>query len=91
MTGPMFMVFGILAGAIVLFAWGRRPRVVIVAILVVLALMLSWVLTRVKHWRLWGSGRCSDRRNLCRPVGPGSCNVWAEAVMKWAAMAICRR
>src|SRR5215468_204944 len=44
MTGPMFTVFGILAGAIVLFAWGR-PRVDIVAILVVLALMLSRVLT----------------------------------------------
>ena len=44
MTGPMLIVFGILAGAIVLFAWGR-PRVDIVAILVVLALMLSRVLT----------------------------------------------
>ena len=44
MTSPMLMVFGILAGAIVLFAWGR-PRVDIVAILVVLALMLSQVLT----------------------------------------------
>jgi hypothetical protein len=44
MTGPMLMVFGILGGAIVLFAWGR-PRVDIVAILVVLALMLSRVLT----------------------------------------------
>ena len=44
MTGPMFTVFGILAGAIALFAWGR-PRVDIVAILVVLALMLSRVLT----------------------------------------------
>jgi di/tricarboxylate transporter len=40
----MFTVFGILAGAIALFAWGR-PRVDIVAILVVLALMLSRVLT----------------------------------------------
>ncbi len=40
----MLTVFGILAGAIVLFAWGR-PRVDIVAILVVLALMLSRVLT----------------------------------------------
>jgi di/tricarboxylate transporter len=40
----MLMVFGILAGAIVLFAWGR-PRADIVAILVVLALMLSRVLT----------------------------------------------
>ena len=44
MTGPMLMVFGILGGAIVLFAWGR-PRVDIVAILVVLALILSRVLT----------------------------------------------
>ena len=38
------MVFGILAGAIVLFAWGR-PRVDVVAVLVVLALILSRVLT----------------------------------------------
>jgi di/tricarboxylate transporter len=44
MTGPMLIVFGILAGAIGLFAWGR-PRVDIVAILVVLALILSRVLT----------------------------------------------
>jgi di/tricarboxylate transporter len=44
MTGPMLMVFGVLAGAIVLFAWGR-PRVDIVAIFVVLALILSHVLT----------------------------------------------
>jgi di/tricarboxylate transporter len=40
----MLMVFGILAGAIVLFAWGR-PRVDVVAVLVVLALILSQVLT----------------------------------------------
>ena len=40
----MLIVFGILAGAVGLFAWGR-PRVDIVAILVVLALMLSRVLT----------------------------------------------
>ena len=44
MTEPMLIVFGVLAGAIVLFAWGR-PRADIVAILVVLALMLSGVLT----------------------------------------------
>jgi hypothetical protein len=44
MSAPMLTVCGILAGAIVLFAWGR-PRVDIVAILVVLALMLSRVLT----------------------------------------------
>jgi di/tricarboxylate transporter len=44
MTGPMLMVLGILAGAVGLFAWGR-PRVDIVAILVVLALILSRVLT----------------------------------------------
>src|SRR6478736_724321 len=44
MTGPMLMVFGTLGGAIVLFAWGR-PRVDIVAILVVLARILSRVLT----------------------------------------------
>ena len=44
MTGPMLIVFGILAGAIALFASGRlRPDVV--AILVVLALNLSGVLT----------------------------------------------
>src|SRR6516165_1111768 len=44
MTGPMLTVFGILAGAIALFAWGR-PRADIVSILVVLALVLSHVLT----------------------------------------------
>ncbi len=44
MTDEMLIVFGILAGAGGLFAWGR-PRVDIVAILVVLALMLSRVLT----------------------------------------------
>jgi di/tricarboxylate transporter len=53
MTGPMLMVFGILASAIVLFAWGR-PRVDIVAILVVLALMISRVLT--PHEALAGFG-----------------------------------
>ena len=53
MTGPMLMVFGILAGAIVLFASGR-PRADIVAILVVLALMLSRVLT--PHEALAGFG-----------------------------------
>jgi len=47
------MVFAILAGAIVLFAWGR-PRVDVVAILVVLALMLSRVLT--PHEALAGFG-----------------------------------
>jgi hypothetical protein len=71
MTGPMFTVFGILAGAIALFAWGR-PRVDIVAILVVLALMLSRVLTpREAFAGIWGSGRCSDRRNLYRRRGVG--------------------
>jgi di/tricarboxylate transporter len=44
MTSAMLLVFGILTGAIVLFAWGR-PRVDIVAVLVVLALILSRVLT----------------------------------------------
>src|ERR1700756_2555961 len=44
MTDQMLIVFGILAGAVGLFAWGR-PRVDIVAILVVLSLMLSGVLT----------------------------------------------
>jgi di/tricarboxylate transporter len=44
MTHQMLIVFGVLAGAIALFAWGR-PRADIVAILVVLALMLSRVLT----------------------------------------------
>ena len=37
-------VFGVLAGAVALFAWGR-PRPDVVAILVVLALNLSGVLT----------------------------------------------
>ena len=44
MTDQMLIVFGILAGAVGLFAWGR-PRADIVAIFVVLALMLSRVLT----------------------------------------------
>ena len=44
MTEPMLIVFGVLAGAIGLFAWGRL-RADIVALLVVLALMLSGVLT----------------------------------------------
>lgn len=44
MTDPMLIVFGVLAGAVVLFAIGR-PRPDIVAIIVVLALMLGGVLT----------------------------------------------
>ncbi|PZV16946.1 MAG: SLC13 family permease [Pseudanabaena sp.] len=44
MTEPILIVLGTLAGAIFLFAWGR-PRADIVAILVLLALMLSQVLT----------------------------------------------
>ena len=44
MTDQMLIVFGVLAGAVGLFSWGR-PRADIVAILVVLALMLSRVLT----------------------------------------------
>src|SRR6202035_3865780 len=52
-TGPMLMVYGLLASATMLFA-GGRPRVDIVAILVVLALMLSRVLT--PHEALAGFG-----------------------------------
>src|SRR5262245_19648488 len=44
MTDQMLIVFGVLAGAVVLFAWGRL-RSDFVAILVVLALTLSGVLT----------------------------------------------
>jgi len=44
MTDQMLIVFSVLAGAVGLFAWGR-PRADIVAILVVVALMLSRVLT----------------------------------------------
>ena len=44
MTNQILTVFGVLVGAIALFAWGRI-RVDIVAILVMLALMLSHVLT----------------------------------------------
>ena len=44
MTEQMLIVFGVLAGAVGVFAWGRI-RADIVAILVVLALMLSGVLT----------------------------------------------
>jgi di/tricarboxylate transporter len=44
MTEQTLIVFGVLACAVGLFAWGR-PRADIVAVLVVLALMLSRVLT----------------------------------------------
>src|SRR5262249_60401414 len=44
MKDQMLLVFGVLAGAVALFAWGR-PRSDVVAILVVLALMVSRVLT----------------------------------------------
>jgi di/tricarboxylate transporter len=44
MLDQILIVFGVLAGAVGLFAWGR-PRADIVAILVVLALMLTRVLT----------------------------------------------
>jgi di/tricarboxylate transporter len=44
MTEGILIVFGVLAVAVALFAWGR-PRTDVVAILVVLALMLSGVLT----------------------------------------------
>ena len=44
MTNQILIVFGVLIGAIALFGWGRI-RVDIVAVLVVLALMLSHVLT----------------------------------------------
>jgi di/tricarboxylate transporter len=44
MTDQMLIVFGVLVGAVGLFAWGR-PRADVVAILVVLALMLTRVLT----------------------------------------------
>ena len=44
MTDQILIVFGVLAGAVALFAWGR-PRSDVVAILVVLALNLSGVLT----------------------------------------------
>ncbi len=44
MTQPMLIVLGILAGAIALWSWGR-PRADIVAVLIVLGLMLSGVLT----------------------------------------------
>ena len=44
MTEQMLIVFGVLVGAVWLFGWGR-PRADIVALLVVLALMLTRVLT----------------------------------------------
>ena len=44
MTDQMLIVFGVLIGAVGLFAWGRL-RADIVAILVVLSLMLTRVLT----------------------------------------------
>jgi di/tricarboxylate transporter len=54
MTGQMLIVFGILAGAVGLFAWGR-PRADIVAILVALALMLTHVLTPEESLAGFGS------------------------------------
>jgi di/tricarboxylate transporter len=54
MTGQMQIVFGILGGAIALFAWGR-PRADIVAILVALTLMLSHVLTPEESLAGFGS------------------------------------
>jgi len=44
MMDQMLIVFGVLAGAVGLFAWGRL-RADVVAILVVLALMVTRVLT----------------------------------------------
>src|SRR5512137_1723886 len=44
MTEQMMIVFGILAGAVALWSWGR-PRADIVAVLIVLGLMVSRVLT----------------------------------------------
>ena len=71
MTGPMLIVFGILAGAIALFAWGR-PRVDIVAILVVLALMLTRLLTPREALAGFGDPVViSDRRDLRRRRGAG--------------------
>jgi di/tricarboxylate transporter len=54
MTEKMLVVFGILAVAIGLFAWGR-PRADIVGILVVLALMSSGILTPVEALAGFGS------------------------------------
>lgn len=54
MTDQMLIVFGILAGAVGLFAWGR-PRADVVAILVALALMLSHVLTPEESLAGFGS------------------------------------
>jgi di/tricarboxylate transporter len=54
MTEKMLVVFGILAVAIGLFAWGR-PRADIVALLVVLALMSSGILTPAESLAGFGS------------------------------------
>jgi di/tricarboxylate transporter len=54
MTGHMLIVFGILVGAVGLFAWGR-PRADIVAVLVALTLMLSRVLTPEESLAGFGS------------------------------------
>ena len=67
MTHEMLIVFGILAGAVVLFASGRvRPD--LVAILVVLALNLSGVLTIQEALAGFGqpeaSGQSSPRRGV---------------------------
>jgi di/tricarboxylate transporter len=54
MTEKMLVVFGILAVAIGLFAWGR-PRADMVGLLVVLALMSSGILTPVEALAGFGS------------------------------------
>ena len=54
MTDQMLMVFGVLAGAVGLFAWGR-PRADIVGLLVVAALMTSGVLEPTEALAGFGS------------------------------------
>ena len=72
MTDQMLLVFGILAGAVGLFAWGR-PRADVVAILVVLALILSGVLRPEEALAGFGNPVVILIAARIRSVGIASC------------------
>jgi hypothetical protein len=88
MTEGILTVFGVLAGAVALFAWGR-PRPDVVAILVLLALNLSGVLTIEEALAGFGqpvvvliAAVSIVGEGLCHRRGPPT--PLAEAVMKTA-------
>jgi di/tricarboxylate transporter len=88
MTDQMLIVFGVLAGAVGLFAWGR-PRPDIVAILVVLALMLSRVLTPQESLAGFGDPVVILIAAIFivgeALVNTGVAHRLGEAVLRWAA------